>query len=88
MRLETTQQREPHEILAEVAHRKVRSLVNENGEHAEALFSVIYKSQPNWTMQDWEEALREIDASALTVREWLALQAYIQKESGDKPRDH
>lgn len=69
------------EQLAEVGHRLVRRVAHAEDGHADALFDVLAERKPDgqWEQSEWLAALAELDASNLTVREWLALEDHNRR---------
>jgi hypothetical protein len=65
-------------LLAQVSHRKVRALAAESNPFAAALFGVLLERKPAaraWDHAEWNAAIGELDASELTVGEWLEQEA-------------
>jgi hypothetical protein len=62
--------------LAQIAHRKVRIVASESNEFAEALFAILRERfpSPRIDYREWEAALAELDASDLTIGEFLELE--------------
>lgn len=58
-------------LLATIRGRLVRAVANEDTPYATAVFEVVKQRERTWTHDDWQAALREVDASRLTVGEFL-----------------
>jgi hypothetical protein len=51
----------------------VRAVASESGDYADALLDVLAERQPRgWTDEEWDAALAELNASRLTVNEFLS----------------
>jgi hypothetical protein len=59
-------------LLHTISHRAVRVVAAESTPYAEALFGVLLERfGPRVDQDEWNAALAELDASELTVGEWL-----------------
>lgn len=61
-------------LLAAIGHRRVRNVAAESGQYAEALFAVVLERKArgeSWDESEWNAVLVELDASALTIAEFL-----------------
>lgn len=56
-----------------IMKRKVRAVMRAQDDATEALASVAAAQQTVWTRDEWQKRLAELDATALTVEEWLPL---------------
>lgn len=60
-------------LLHSVGQRLVRAVASESGDYADALLDVLAERQPRgWTDEEWDAALAELNASRLTVNEFLS----------------
>jgi hypothetical protein len=62
-------------LLSAVGHRLIRKVLDDVGPHAEALFAIICERKPigePWDSKEWAATIEEIEASELTVAEWLS----------------
>lgn len=58
-------------LLATIRGRLVRVIANQDSQYAEALFAVVRERSRSWTSDEWDGALAELDASALTIEAFL-----------------
>jgi len=58
-------------LLHTVGHRLVRAVAGEDTPYANALFAIVRQRNREWQSEEWEVVLAELDASALTVSEFL-----------------
>lgn len=62
-------------LLHTIGHRKVSAVADEVSDFSQALFNVVAERRPRnvaWTEGDWQAVLDELDASDLTIVEFLA----------------
>jgi hypothetical protein len=59
-------------LLATIRGRLVRAVAGEQGPYSDALFEVLAQRSRNWSFEDWQAALREIDRSTQTVEDFLS----------------
>ena len=62
-------------LLHTIGRRKVSAVANEVSDFAQALFNVVAERRPRnepWTEGDWQLVLDELDASDMTVSQFLA----------------
>lgn len=61
-------------LLHTIGRRKVSAVANEVSDFAQALLNVVAERKPlnvGWTEGEWELVLQELDASDLTIAEFL-----------------
>ena len=58
-------------LLHTAGHRLVRAVAAEATPYADALFAIVRQRSREWQSEEWEAVLAELDASAMTLSEFL-----------------
>ncbi|HLF12076.1 MAG TPA: hypothetical protein VJA26_12755 [Gammaproteobacteria bacterium] len=58
-------------LLHTIGHRRVRAVATEDSPYAVALFEIVKQRSRSWTTEQWDEALKELDASTQTIEAFL-----------------
>ena len=53
-------------------HRKVRYVLDKQGDLQNALLDIVTKGRQKWSLCDWEKLVEDIQSSDLTVGEFIA----------------
>ena len=67
-------------LLDEVGHRKVSAIARGgDSAYADALYDIAAGDETEFTLEDWQAVLDDLDASKLTVRAWLSRKGLTQQ---------
>ncbi len=52
-------------------HRKVRYVLDKQGDLQDALLDIVTQGKQEWSVQEWQQLIDDIQASDLTVGEYI-----------------
>lgn len=52
-------------------HRKVRYVLDKQGDLQDALLDIVTQGKQEWSVQEWQQLVDDIQASDLTVGEYI-----------------
>jgi hypothetical protein len=52
-------------------HRKVRYVLDKQGDLQDALLDIVTQGKKEWSVQEWQQLVDDIQASDLTVGEYI-----------------